>query len=234
MVFGEVINGKNIVRKIENLPTDSDKPKQDVTVVDCGQLSGPSYSSATNKPVDAFGDPYEDFPEDQGENLSGAEYFKIATELKELGNKAFKAGDVETGIEKYQKGIRYLNEYPESNENDPKELGPQMKQLRYSLHSNSALLALKAKRYDEANKWATFAIEGFPSDAKDADKAKAYYRRGLARIGLKDEEHGLKDLEQAAKLAPGDAGIAKEMNAVKKSVAERAKKEKAAYSKFFS
>lgn len=109
-----------------------------------------------------------------------------------------------------------------------------MKQLRYTLHNNSALLANKAKRYDDAEKWASFAIDGVPAETKDVDKAKAYHRRGTARVALKDEEAGLKDLETAAKLAPGDAGIAKELAAVKREVQEKVKKEKAAYKKFFT
>lgn len=235
VVFGEVINGKNIIRKIENLPTQADKPQNgDVKVIECGQLTGDAYSSATSKGADSTGDPYEDFPDDQGENLTGAEYLKIATDLKDYGNKAFKAGDIETGIEKYQKALRYLNEYPEASDSDPKELEGQMKQLRYTLHNNSALLANKAKRYDDAEKWASFAIDAVPPETKDVDKAKAYHRRGTARVALKDEEAGLKDLETAAKLAPGDAGIAKELAAVKREVQEKVKKEKAAYKKFFT
>ena len=232
VVFGEVINGKNIIRKIENLPTTGDKPQGgDVTVAACGQLSGDAFSSATQKAADSTGDPYEDFPDDQGEDLSGTEHYKIATELKEYGNKAFKAGDLETGIEKYQKALRYLNEYPETNDGDPPELAGQLKQLRFTLHSNSALLANKAKRFGDANKWAGFAIEALPSDAKDADKAKAYYRRGTARIGLKDEEEGSKDLEEASKLAPGDANIKRDLTTTKKSLQAKLKKEKMAYSK---
>ena len=68
----------------------------------------------------------------------------------------------------------------------------------------------------------------------DAEKAKALYRRATAEIGLKDEEGSLKDLEEANKLVPGDAAVVKELATVKKNAAERAKKEKAAYSKFFS
>jgi peptidyl-prolyl isomerase D len=233
VVFGEVLNGKNIVRKIENLPTMSDKPQQEVKVVDCGQLSGAAFSSATEKAADSTGDPYEDFPDDQGPDLKGSEYFKIASEIKDMGNKAFKAGDNEMGIEKYQKALRYLNEYPETNDSDPPELGGQMKQLKFTLHSNSALLANKSQRYQEAQKWAGFALEAAPSGAKDLDKGKAYYRRALARIGLKDDEGALEDLEQAAKLAPGDPGITNEKAKVKKRIAEREKKEKAAFKKFF-
>ena len=233
MVFGEVVNGKNIVRKIENLPTQADKPQNDVRVVECGQLSGEAFSSATAKAVDGTGDPYEDFPDDQGTDMKGTEYFKIASELKDFGNKAFKAGDLETGIEKYQKGLQYLNEYPEANESDPKELDGQMKQLRFTIHNNSALLANKCKRYGDAEKWAGFAIDAIAPDAKDVDKAKAYHRRGTARVALKDEDGGKTDLQMAAKLAPGDAAIAKELAAVKKSIREKERKLGAAYSKGF-
>ncbi len=234
VVFGEVINGKNIIRKIENLPTQSDKPSGgDVVVADCGQLEGDSYSTATQKAADATGDPYEDFPDDQGE-LKGEEYYKIALDLKDYGNKAFKSGDIETGIEKYQKGLRYLNEYPAVNENDPKDLQSNMDSLRFTLHSNSALLALKAKRYYEAQKWAGFAIDATPKDTKDTDKAKAYFRRAQARVALKDPEEALKDYEQAAKLAPEDAAIKNELAKTKKSLQESIKKEKDAYKKFFS
>lgn len=233
VVFGEVINGKNIIRKIENLNTQNDKPQKDVKIIACGQLSGDAFKAATTKVADPTGDPYEDFPDDQGQNLKGEEYLKIASDLKDIGNKSFKAGDLETGIDKYQKGLRYLNEYPEASDSDPEGLGPQLKNLRFTLHSNSALLAVKSNRFDEGEKWATFALENIPQDVKDADKAKAHFRRGLARVGLKDEEEGLKDLEAASKLAPNDGGISKEVQTVKKRVAERERKEKAAFKKFF-
>ena len=67
----------------------------------------------------------------------------------------------------------------------------------------------------------------------DQDKAKAYYRKALALLGLKDDEEAVKSLETAQKLAPGDAAISKELGAAKKKAAEHAKKEKAAYKKFF-
>lgn len=234
VVFGEVINGKNIVRKIENLPTQSDKPTGgDVIVDDCGQLEGSSYTSALDKAPDATGDPYEDFPDDQGQDLKGEEYYKIAANLKDYGNKAFKAGDVETGIEKYQKALRYLNEYPAANDTDPADFQTKLDNLRFTLHSNSALLANKAKRYEEAQKWAGFGIDAMPQDTKDTDKAKIYYRRAQARVQLKDVEDALKDYEEAAKLAPGDAQIKADLAKTKKSVADSIKKEKASFKKFF-
>ncbi|KAM5430902.1 Peptidyl-prolyl cis-trans isomerase D [Microsporum canis] len=236
VVFGEVINGKGIVRKVEALPTSSDdKPHAEVKVVACGEIKGEEYETATQRPVDPTGDKYEDYPEDNNEELTGPEYFKIASELKEFGNTAFKAGDAQLGLEKYQKGLRYLNEYPEPAENDPPELAAQMLTLRFALHSNSALLANKLKRFNDGKTWAGYALDQASyAKAKDADRAKAHYRRAIALAGLKEEDEALKDLEAAAKLAPNDAGITAEITRVKKSIAEQDRKAKAAAKKFFS
>lgn len=205
-----------------------------MVVKDCGQLEGEGYNTATQKAPDATGDPYEDFPDDQGESMKGEEYYKIGLDLKEYGNKAFKSGDLETGIEKYQKALRYLNEYPAANDNDPKDLQSNLDSLRFTLHSNSALLANKSKRYAEAQKWAGFAIDAIPKDAKDTDKAKVYFRRGQALVATKDLEAALKDFETAATLAPDDAGIKNELAKTKKTLQDSIKKEKESYKKFFS
>jgi peptidyl-prolyl isomerase D len=234
VVFGEVVNGKSIVRKIENVKTQSDKPTLDVTIIDCGELTGESYKDADKKIVDSSGDPYEDFPNDhQGEPLSTVVCFKIASELKEFGNTFFKGGEVEAGLDKYQKGLRYLNQFPVPEIGDPEDLDPKVKALRFTLHSNSALLASKLHQFRDAKIWAGYALET-AADAKDADKAKAYYRRAVAERGLKEEEEALKDLLEAAKLAPGDAAITNEIAKVKKSLQEQEKKEKDAARKFFS
>lgn len=156
---------------------------------------------------------------------------KIATELKEFGNRAFKGGDLNIGLDKYQKGLRYLNEYPEATDNDAPELAKQLTSIRFTLHSNSALLQVKLKAFEDAQKSASNALD--LGRMSEADRAKAYYRRALAKAGLKEDEEAVKDLDEALKLAPGDASITKELGAVKKRAAEQVKKEKAAYKKFF-
>jgi len=236
VVFGEVLSGKSVARTIENTPTGpNDKPSKDCVIVDCGELKGEEYEKAGEKAPDSTGDPYEDFPEDQkksGEDFTGTEIVKIATELKDMGTKFFKDGNLETGLNKYQKGLRYLHEYPEALENDPAELGTQLTSLRVSLHLNSALLQLKLKEYGDAEKSATnaLAVHGI----KEAEQGKALYRRALAKKDMKDEEGAVVDLEAALKYVPSDAGIKNELAAVKKRQTDRQKKEKAAYSKFFN
>ncbi|KAF2842060.1 peptidyl-prolyl cis-trans isomerase D [Patellaria atrata CBS 101060] len=232
VVFGEVINGKSIVRTIENLATaPGDKPFKDATIVDCGELTGEDYDKAVEKIADSTGDPYEDFPEDQGSDIPGPEILKIASELKELGNKAFKSGEITLGLAKYQKGLRYLHEYPEPQENDPPELGKQLSSLKFTLYNNSSLLQIKLKEWDAALSSASNALE--VPGTTDAEQGKAMYRRALARSGKKADDEAVEDLEEALKRVPGDPAITSELNAVKKRAQERLKKEKAAYKKFF-
>ena len=185
----------------------------------------------SKKEPDSTGDTFEDFPQDQAQEFKGPDVLKIATELKGYGNKAFKANDLTLALAKYQKGLRYLNEYPEALPEDPPELSKELTQIRFTLHSNSALLQIKLKSYVEAQHSADNALE--VGEVSNQDRAKASYRKALALLGLKDDEEAVKTLETAQKLAPGDAAISKELSAAKKKAAEHAKKEKAAYKKFF-
>jgi peptidyl-prolyl isomerase D len=229
VVFGEVLNGKSIVRRIENLPTQpDDKPTKEVKIVDCGELKGEEALNASKPKVDPTGDPYEDFPEDQDENLGAAETLKIVSAMKEYGNKAFKAGNLNLGLDKYQKGLRYAQTQVGG---DDVEMEQSLQGLRFILQNNSALVQLKLKSFAEARESASRAlgIDGVFA----ADKAKAYYRRALASSGLKDDDEAKADLEKAAKLVPADPAITKELEAVKKRHTDQLKKEKAMYQKFF-
>ncbi|KAI1501478.1 cyclophilin-like domain-containing protein [Biscogniauxia marginata] len=234
VVFGEVKTGKSIVRQIENLRTQgSDKPTLDATIADCGELTGAAAEAAEVKVPDATGDPYEDFPEDETSQqpLDAVKILKIASDCKDYGNKAFKSGDVLLGLEKYQKGLRYLNEEPDLKD-APEGAAAKLDALRFTLNCNSALLNLKLESWEDAERSATsaLAVRGI----SDAEKGKALYRRGVALVKLKDEDSAIAALEEARKLVPGDVAISKELDTVKKQAAARLAKEKAAYKKFFT
>lgn len=254
VVFGEVLTGKSVVRQIEKLRTLSgDKPQQPARIVDCGELTGDEAEGVTvqsGKP-DALGDPYEDFPEDELENLQkgspeddqaaaaaadaipAAKIVQIASDCKDFGNKAFKAGDFAAALDKYEKGLRYINEDPELPEGDEgTALKTQMDAVRFSLNNNGALMNIKLGNWEEAARLAQSAL--LVGGVKDADKAKALYRRGFALVRLRDEDAAVEALTEASKMAPGDAAITKELSEVKKGMAARLAKEKAAYKKFFT
>merc|ERR1712070_1312164 len=204
VVFGEVVAGKSIVRQVENTPVgDSDKPKQDVIIADCGELpAGTDIAEFTKKAPDMTGDAYEDFPEDQlkqSEEWKGTEIVRIASELKEMGNKAFKSGELELGLSKYQKALRYLHEYPVPLEDDPKDLGTQLSQLKISPHTNSSMLQHKLKKYVDSSDSADKAL--LVQGISDAQKAKALFRKGVAAKDSKNEEDAIALLQMAEMLA---------------------------------
>jgi peptidyl-prolyl isomerase D len=88
------------------------------------------------------------------------------------------------------------------------------------------------KQYAEAADSASNAlgIEGI----QDKDKAKALFRRAQAKVGKKNDEEAVEDLEQAGKLAPGDGAIGKELEEARKRVKQRKEKEKKAYANAFN
>jgi peptidyl-prolyl isomerase D len=234
VVFGEVRSGKSIIRQIENLQTlGGDKPTRDAVIEDCGELTGAAAEALTGdgKAADALGDAYEDFPEDVDETLDAGKILKIASDCKEFGNKAFKNGDAALALDKYQKGLRYLNEEPELKD-ETDETKTKYEQLRFVLNNNSAMMNLKLESWEDAERAATnaLAVKG----TTDAEKGKAYFRKGQALVKLKDEEAAIQAFEEAKKLVPGDAAISRELEAVKKAAAARLAKEKSQYKKFFA
>jgi peptidyl-prolyl isomerase D len=221
------------VREIEANPTGSDdRPKKEVLIVKSGELHGEEYEHATDKAVDPLGDKYEDFPEDQAESLTAKDGYAIAKDIKDLGNKAYKASDWSLALQKYQKALRYLNESGIPTDSDAKELATDIDGLKFTLHNNSAQVQIKAKDYGGAVKSATSALA--VKGQSDEARAKAFYRRAEARSERKADEDALKDLEEAMKLAPSDGAIKKKYETIKVRQAKYKKKEKAAYSKFFA
>ena len=235
VVFGEVLSGKSIIRQIENEKTQSDKPVRECLITDSGELTGDAAAAIPQKQPDKLGDPYEDFPDDEkkGEDdLPATQILKIATDLKGYGNAAFKNKELALAVDKYQKGLRYVREYPERLEGDPENIMTELNKLRVSMHLNSAQCYNLMGHYsDTVNSTSSaLSIDGI----SDTDKAKACYRRAIAKAGSKDEEAAVKDLEQALKFAPGDAAATAELSKMKKKAEEREKKEKSQYKKFFS
>jgi peptidyl-prolyl isomerase D len=149
-----------------------------------------------------------------------------------MGNAAFKKGDLNLGIKKYQKSLRYLHEYPAPLDSDPADFFPKLQALKISVYLNCALLQNKTNQFAEALESSTKALE--IEGISDKDKAKAYFRSGQAKVGKKSDEGAVEDLNQALKYAPGDAAILKELDGAKKRVQARKEKEKKAYKNAFN
>jgi peptidyl-prolyl isomerase D len=236
VVFGEVLSGKSVIRQVENTATgQNDVPDKRCAIADCGELSeGENAEEFMKKAPDTTGDTYEDYPDDQltkGEEWKGEEILKIAGEVKDMGSKAFKAQDAALALNKYQKALRYLHEYPTPLEGHPPDMKEKLNKLKITLYNNSSLMQYKLKSYKESASSADKAlgVEG----VTDAEKGKALYRKGVAAKELKNEDDALQFLEEASQLVPGDAGVKNELAATKKAVVDRKAKERKAYSKMF-
>ncbi|KAI0220275.1 peptidyl-prolyl cis-trans isomerase cpr6 [Massospora cicadina] len=225
VVFGKVLKGKGVVRAIENNPVgEQDKPIKEVLIKD--------YDS-----VEAD-DPYEDYPEDMDGEKSPALAFKAAQEIRLIGNKKFKEGDLKLAIRKYDKALRYLNEYPVFDKDDKDvdpSLPPQFAQLRTAIQLNISLCNLKLGKFRESIDFASKVIDKAedPNFSKE-DLSKALYRRAVASSGLKRFEDAQKDLVKALELSPSDSAIKKELSFVVQKNQARKQKEREAYSKMFA
>lgn len=231
VVFGEVIEGKSVVRQLERCEKgEGDKPKADWIIADCGQLPD-DYEPKLSGTDDGTGDIYEELMADD-DNIdvkNPQSVFKAVLHLKDIGTKLLKEGKLETSLKKYTKATNFLEEY------FPEDLSQEnlktLYQLKQSCYLNAALVALKLKDGKRTVAAAKNALDVEQID--DKSKSKAYFRVGMGQLLLKDEESAQESLQEALNLAPGDPAIVKGLADVKASAKARKEKQKKAMAKFF-
>ncbi|KAF8911405.1 40 kDa cyclophilin [Mucidula mucida] len=227
VVFGEVVSGKSIVRKIENLPTGAqDKPSKDVLIADCGTLDAlPALEQG------GTGDVYEDYPEDDDHDTDKpAVALEIAGAIRELGNAAFKAGQHAEALDKWEKSLRYLDMNPVLPEDTPAEIREKYATLKSALLLNGALAGAKVR----PRTGITLASRALDMVPPISDGDKALYRRALSHAALKNDEEAEEDLVAANALVPSDAAISGELAKTRARMKEKKEKAKKAFKKMFS
>ncbi|KAN0136875.1 cyclophilin-like domain containing protein [Lactarius tabidus] len=236
VIFGEVIRGKSLVRRIENHPASSgDVPTEPITITDCGELS-PTDPSLSESVVPADGDPYEDYPDDDTHDTQNpAVALEAARVLRELGATRWKAGATEDAYAKWQKALRYLDVHAVMRAGAPAEFADEFAALRVPLLLNSALAALKAPG---GTAGAGTALDATKSalrlpNLSDSDRAKALYRQGLAQVTLKEDEEAEKVLVEALSIAKDDKAISGELERLRQRKKAARDKEKAVYKRMF-
>jgi peptidyl-prolyl isomerase D len=158
----------------------------------------------------------------------------IAQDLKTLGNNFFKAGDYTKAQKKYQKAIRYLNEKPVFDSDDAPELVKEFYSVKIPCYLNKGFCALKLGKPELTIKDMTTVLDMDSEFPSNADKTKAFFRRGAAYLKLNDLEAAKADLEQAKKLSPKDPGVLRELETVQTKLTAKRNKEKKAYAKMFA
>ncbi|KAJ3216521.1 peptidyl-prolyl cis-trans isomerase cpr6 [Clydaea vesicula] len=166
VVFGKVVHGMNIVRKIENTKVATgDKPVSDCVIIDCGELPS-NWKDLFPQPED--GDLYNDYPEDhpvknkESGDHDPIEMLEIALKIKNYGTELFKKGEYEKAAEKYRKAVRYLDAIhpvPEDLDVITEEQKMEYFSIRVSSQLNEAMSHLKVNNFAEAKVAASKVIE---------------------------------------------------------------------------
>eukprot|EP01065_Artemidia_motanka_P011929 TRINITY_DN16506_c0_g2_i1.p1 TRINITY_DN16506_c0_g2~~TRINITY_DN16506_c0_g2_i1.p1 ORF type:complete len:589 (+),score=207.40 TRINITY_DN16506_c0_g2_i1:72-1838(+) len=105
MVFGRVVKGMGVVRRIERCETgEGDALLEEAVVVDCGSLLPGEDDGAPLDPSDQW----EDHPVDNATPPDDRTKLTAAEQIKTTGNDLFRKGQYQAAADKYMKAVRYL------------------------------------------------------------------------------------------------------------------------------
>lgn len=234
-IFGRVIHGKFVVRTIERSNVDSDGfPIECIRIEDCGdwdESKGVPIYNASNDTIG--GDIYEELPDDN-EGMDDEDFnaaFLAANTIKESGTLLFKNKEFQKAYFKYQKSLRYINEYIPDIDVD-KENNAKFTILKMKLYLNLSLVLLKMGNYDESIKYSSYLLE--MDSVPDKDQAKAFYRRGDCYLVKKRLEDALSDFKFCKEKNSNDTLITGKIQYIENLMEMEKEKRKQNIAKFFS
>jgi peptidyl-prolyl isomerase D len=220
VVFGKVIKGMGLIRKIESMKTTSDRPDVPIVISDCGVLED-GQDDGVPTVVSEDGDKYPDFVEESG-LVKHDDLIKAAGEIRKLGNDYFVKKDFAIGLEKYEKALRYV---------DSSEFaGPEKKLLETEgviILGNIAATQLQLRRYLGC---VATCKEILDTDPKNS---KAYQRRAQAYLELNDLDLAKSDCHKALQYDAENKIAKSTLEMISKRQIEFDQKEKKKYSKMF-
>lgn len=253
VVFGKVLKGVDIVKELEDIEKNGEKPTEECKIEDCGELQ-PGEDDGTSVD-DGTGDILPRSPNESGLTVEKFDELFTAIEgIKTIGNTKFKEGDHKIALTKYTKAVKYINHFTkkvddvsfssddsdedttEKPNNDKTsglsdaeiEQNGRLEKLKVPCLLNSAACKLKTNDSSGAVEDLTQVL------VLDDVNTKALYRRAQAYIQMKDYEEANDDLKAALKISPDDRAVQKELQNVKQLVAAKKKRDKEVYSKLFS
>lgn len=211
---------------MENIATDDGVPTKCITISDCGVLDeSADWAYCDN---DGTPDKLPPFPSDWDElevERELDEMINILRVIKESGNSFYRAGSFFQSARKYKKVTRYFNYFKDHTTDDVGKKALDTFQL-INL-TNLAATELKLNEFNDVRFSCNEAIK------LDKNNSKAFYRRGVANLELKNYEMALDDLKMAHKLVPGDRMILKEFERAKRLLLDYRLTEKENYKRMF-
>lgn len=228
VVFGRVIKGLSaITTEMETYTTDEGVPTREITIIDCGEIKdgeplGICDDDGTSDLLPSYPYDWEKF----NDKVSIEEMLKVLNDIKESGNYFYRAGNILKSAQKYKKCTRYYNHFKNVTTN--KIEVKQLDEIQLVNLTNLAATELKIESYDDVLSTCNEAI-------KLHDKNfKAFYRRGIANVIVKNFENAVEDFEIALKLQPENREIQKRLDQAKKVLKSYRDVEKVKYQKMFN
>jgi peptidylprolyl isomerase len=233
-IFGKIIYGKSTVKTIEYTSADSKYiPTDPVVIEDCGiwneSLGVPVYNASYNS---IAGDIYEEYPDDDDhfDKENPEESYKASEIIKNSGGELFKLKNYQEAFFKYKKALRYVNELIPDKDSSL-ELNVKFEDLKKKLFLNLALTSINLKDYKQSITYSTYLLETTPISS--TEKAKGYYRRGVALFELKKYNDALIDLQKCFELNANDQIVKRKIEDTEKLIQQQKDKDKQKYAKFF-
>lgn len=193
---------------MERVATDDGTPTADILIVNSGELQ-PDGSWELNDPDDNLPPFPIDWEQYQAFQLMNDpdKVLTLLENIKRLGNGYYSQRDFVNALRKYKKVVRYSDAAAGGC------LSESVAKLRLENLLNMAACHLKLGGYREVITACTDVIR-VGRDYPDQCKAwsKAFYRRGVAAIEMKEYESALEDLKQAHSLSPKDPNILDQFN----------------------
>lgn len=228
VVFGKVLCGMGLVKAIEALETDQDKPVKEVVIADCGELAPEDDIYA----IEADGeDVYHDWPMDS--NAEKSQYKTIMTKLKEIGNQYYRQEEYTKALAKYAKSLRYGAECSEKDD--------AFISVCVSCHLNSAACNMKLNNFSAVLVNCSEALKSGGDNISSKDKCKSFFRKGQALVGMKDFDSAMQSFKEADNVSSMDESLMSDNKAVKreqlklnKTIKQAEEKQKAAFAKMFT
>lgn len=210
VVFGKVRKGMGAVMEINKAPTINQKPEENVTIVNCGELKrGESWGLEDNDETD---DVYTLWPEDwnhEPEKLSYKYLEEVITKIKDSGNFHFSKGKYVVANVKYKKALRYYDWMMNLKDLIDKP-DKSFENQKVVLLLNLTAVKLKQRKFKEALILCNKVL------AINETNGKALFRRSQAYFGLNEYQMCLLDLKQANQECPNNKNILQEIENVKK------------------
>jgi len=133
---------------------------------------------------------------------------------KERGNAAFKSGDNDAAVAAYADGLVALKAYRDAHADSDDDADKasattpaqvEEREVRVSLHLNSAMALLKLEQWEKALASSKAALDVQP------ENVKALYRKGVAGARLGRVDGAVVDLQKALKLEPANRDAKREL-----------------------